>query len=212
MWTVSLALGGVRLDDGHATGRSSVVSIRGSDYVWRPQALGASSGRILVRPSSSQCACAVLIYATIAVGTFISAEAALTYLGIGLQAPEIFLGIADQRRAIVDRQFAAPVLFFPALFLSFTVLGFILSATLCATPSTRSGVDHGRTASPHSRAEHRILRRQEVGARRPGHRPSSWRKARCLLWSVNWQWQVDARHVHPGLFGCQRKRFPAAYG
>jgi ABC-type dipeptide/oligopeptide/nickel transport system permease subunit len=39
------------------------------------------------------CALLALFYATIAVGTFISAEAALTYLGIGLQAPEISWGL-----------------------------------------------------------------------------------------------------------------------
>lgn len=89
--------------------RSSVVAIRGSDYVLAAQALGAPTGRILVRHILPNALAPVLIYATIAVGTFISAEAALTYLGIGLQAPEISWGSADQRRAVTDRHLTAPV-------------------------------------------------------------------------------------------------------
>lgn len=105
--------------------RSSVVSIREADYVLAAQALGASSGRILVRHILPNALAPVLIYATIAVGTFISAEAALTYLGIGLQAPEISWGLQiNVAQSLIGS--SPHLLFFPALFLSITVLGFIL--------------------------------------------------------------------------------------
>ena len=105
--------------------RSSVVSIREADYVLAAQALGASSGRILLRHILPNALAPVLIYATIAVGTFISAESALTYLGIGLQAPEISWGLQiNVSQSLIGS--SPHLLFFPALFLSVTVLGFIL--------------------------------------------------------------------------------------
>ena len=125
VWTVSLALVVFGWMTAMRLVRSSVVSIRGLDYVQAAQALGASSGRILVRHILPNALAPVLIYATIAVGTFISAEAALTYLGIGLQAPEISWGLQiNVAQSLIGS--SPHLLFFPALFLSVTVLGFIL--------------------------------------------------------------------------------------
>ena len=125
VWTVSLALVVFGWMTAMRLVRSSVVSIREADYVLAAQALGASSGRILVRHILPNALAPVLIYATIAVGTFISAEAALTYLGIGLQAPEISWGLQiNVAQSLIGS--SPHLLFFPALFLSFTVLGFIL--------------------------------------------------------------------------------------
>jgi len=125
VWTVSLALVVFGWMTAMRLVRSSVVSIRGADYVLAAQALGASSGRILVRHILPNALAPVLIYATIAVGTFISAEAALTYLGIGLQAPEISWGLQiNVAQSLIGS--SPHLLFFPALFLSVTVLGFIL--------------------------------------------------------------------------------------
>lgn len=125
VWTVSLALIVFGWMTAMRLVRSSVVAIRGSDYVLAAQALGASSGRILLRHILPNALAPVLIYATIAVGTFISAESALTYLGIGLQAPEISWGLQiNVAQSLIGS--SPHLLFFPALFLSLTVLGFIL--------------------------------------------------------------------------------------
>lgn len=125
VWTVSLALVVFGWMTAMRLVRSSVVSIRGSDYVLAAQALGASPLRILTRHILPNALAPVLIYATIAVGTFISAEAALTYLGIGLQAPEISWGLQiNVAQSLIGS--SPHLLFFPALFLSVTVLGFIL--------------------------------------------------------------------------------------
>jgi oligopeptide transport system permease protein len=125
VWTVSLALVVFGWMTAMRLVRSSVVSIREADYVLAAQALGASSGRILVRHILPNALAPVLIYATIAVGTFISAESALTYLGIGLQAPEISWGLQiNVAQSLIGS--SPHLLFFPALFLSVTVLGFIL--------------------------------------------------------------------------------------
>jgi oligopeptide transport system permease protein len=125
VWTVSLALVVFGWMTAMRLVRSSVVSIREADYVLAAQALGASSGRILVRHILPNALAPVLIYATIAVGTFISAESALTYLGIGLQAPEFSWGLQiNVAQSLIGS--SPHLLFFPALFLSVTVLGFIL--------------------------------------------------------------------------------------
>lgn len=125
VWTVSLALVVFGWMTAMRLVRSSVVSIREADYVLAAQALGASSGRILVRHILPNALAPVLIYATIAVGTFISAESALTYLGIGLQAPDISWGLQiNVAQSLIGS--SPHLLFFPAVFLSVTVLGFIL--------------------------------------------------------------------------------------
>ncbi|MUM19619.1 ABC transporter permease [Mycobacterium sp. CBMA271] len=105
--------------------RSSVMTIKQSDYVQAATALGASTWRILVRHILPNALAPVLVYATIAVGTFIAAEATLTYMGIGLQRPAISWGL--QINDGQARFATTPLLvIFPALFLSASVLGFIM--------------------------------------------------------------------------------------
>ena len=43
----------------------------------------------------------VIVVATIALGSFIAAEASLSFLGVGLQLPDISWGIDDRRRGRV---------------------------------------------------------------------------------------------------------------
>ena len=58
-------------------------------------------------------------------GIVISAEAALTFLGVGLQTPAISWGL--QLSDAQDRLLQAPhLLLFPGLFLSLTIFSFIL--------------------------------------------------------------------------------------
>jgi oligopeptide transport system permease protein len=66
----------------------------------------------------------VIVITTISLGSYIGAEATLSYLGIGLQPPVISWGIAINDAAAYVRS-TPHMLFFPALFLSLTVLAFI---------------------------------------------------------------------------------------
>ncbi|GAA0620865.1 ABC transporter permease [Sporichthya brevicatena] len=105
--------------------RSSVLQIKQADYVAAARALGASSPRILrthVLPNAVQPA---IVYATVALGAFIGAEATLSYLGVGLRPPVVSWGI-DINRATGYMQSSPHMLFFPAVFLSITVLAFIM--------------------------------------------------------------------------------------
>jgi oligopeptide transport system permease protein len=105
--------------------RSTVVSVKEADYVQAARALGASTWRILVRHILPNAIAPVLVYSTIFIGTLIAAEATLTFLGIGLQLPEISWGlqINSAQNRLRD---AAHLIFFPSAFLSLTVLSFIL--------------------------------------------------------------------------------------
>jgi oligopeptide transport system permease protein len=105
--------------------RSTVISTKHADYVMAGRALGASAPRILRRHILPNAVAPVIVYATIALGQLIAAEATLSFLGIGLQPPTISWGIMISDALQVIRQ-SPHVLLFPAAFLSMTVLAFIM--------------------------------------------------------------------------------------
>jgi oligopeptide transport system permease protein len=70
---------------------------------------------------------AVIVVSTINLGAYIAAEATLSYLGIGLQPPAISWGLAISEASGIGLIRAAPhMLLFPSIFLSLTVLAFIM--------------------------------------------------------------------------------------
>ena len=105
--------------------RSSVLSAKEADYVDAARALGAGDLRIIRRHILPNAIAPVIVYATIFVGIIISAEAALTFLGVGLQLPAISWGLMLSEAQ--NRLLQAPhLLVFPGLFLSITIFSFIL--------------------------------------------------------------------------------------
>ncbi|WP_026422792.1 ABC transporter permease [Actinokineospora inagensis] len=105
--------------------RSAAIAAKQQDYVKAARALGASTPRIMVRHLLPNTIAPVLVYATIALGAFIGAEATLSFLGIGLRAPVVSWGvmISDSRDVI---RVAPHILLFPAAFLTATVLAFVM--------------------------------------------------------------------------------------
>ncbi len=105
--------------------RSAVIEEREKQYVTAAQALGASDLRIIVRHILPNAIASVIVYATIFTGVVISVEATLSFLGVGLELPAISWGlmVAGVRTRVIE---APHLLFFPGLFLSLTVFGFIL--------------------------------------------------------------------------------------
>ena len=77
----------------------------------------------------------IIVYASILVPQVILYEAALSFLGVGVQPPTASWGqmISDATPIFVDAWW---YMVFPGLALLFTVLAFNLSATRCRTPST----------------------------------------------------------------------------
>lgn len=105
--------------------RSSVLAVKANDYVDAARAMGASNLRIIVRHILPNAMAPVIIVAAIYVGVVIAAEAALSFLGVGLQLPAISWGLmisTAQQRIIT----APHLLVFPGAFLSVTVFSFIL--------------------------------------------------------------------------------------
>ncbi|MGH8826629.1 MAG: ABC transporter permease [Jiangellaceae bacterium] len=105
--------------------RSTVIQVKHADYVQAARALGGSTGRILRLHVVPNAMAPVMVYATIALGVFISIEATLSFLGIGLQPPVISWGIMINEAQTYIRQ-SPHMLLFPGAFLSVTVLAFIM--------------------------------------------------------------------------------------
>lgn len=105
--------------------RSSVIQVKQADYVLAARSLGASNWRIIRRHIVPNSLGPIIVITTISLGAYIGAEATLSYLGIGLQPPVVSWGIAinDGQEYI---QTSPYLVFFPALFLSLTVLAFIM--------------------------------------------------------------------------------------
>jgi ABC-type dipeptide/oligopeptide/nickel transport system permease subunit len=125
LWQVSLVLIVVGWPTMLRLLRSAVLSAKEQDYIDAARALGANDFRIIVRHILPNAIAPVIVYATITVGVIISAEAALSFLGVGLQLPAISWGlmIAGSQTRIL--QFPH-LLLFPGAFLSMTVFSFIL--------------------------------------------------------------------------------------
>ncbi|QKE84045.1 ABC transporter permease [Arthrobacter sp. NEB 688] len=105
--------------------RSSVIQVKPNDYVQAARALGASPWRVVRSHIVPNALAPMIVVATINLGAYISAEATLSYLGIGLQPPTVSWGV-DISAAVVGMRTTPHMLFFPSLFLSLTVLAFIM--------------------------------------------------------------------------------------
>lgn len=105
--------------------RSSVLTVKETDYVDSARSLGASDFRIITRHILPNALTPVIVYATITVGVVIAAEATFSFLGVGLQLPSISWGLMIAEAD--TRIFLAPhLLLFPGTVLSVTVFAFIL--------------------------------------------------------------------------------------
>ncbi|MGW1670005.1 ABC transporter permease [Streptomyces sp. NPDC002324] len=105
--------------------RGAVITNKQADYVHAAKALGASTTRILARHILPNAIAPVIVVATISLGIYISTEATLSFLGIGLADPTVSWGMDISSASKVIRN-APHVLFFPAAMLSVTVLAFIM--------------------------------------------------------------------------------------
>jgi ABC-type dipeptide/oligopeptide/nickel transport system permease subunit len=107
--------------------RGQVLVVRELEYVQAMRALGARNGRIIARHVLPAVIAPVLIAATLGVAAAVMAEAALSFLGLGVQPPTPSWGamIADGRDLSQLR--GAPwTSLFPGLAIGMTVLGFNL--------------------------------------------------------------------------------------
>lgn len=105
--------------------RSSVLSVKETDYVDAARALGASDFRIITRHILPNALTPLIVFSAITVGVVIAAESTLTFLGVGLRLPSISWGLMIS--AADNRIFQSPhLLLVPGAVLSVTVFAFIL--------------------------------------------------------------------------------------
>ncbi|MFC4146174.1 ABC transporter permease [Micromonospora mangrovi] len=105
--------------------RSSVLATREADYIVAARALGAGTGRIILKHLLPNCLAPLLVYSTIMVGSFIGAEATLSFLGVGLKSPVVSWGIMISESQNFIRV-SPNLLFFPSAFLVTAVLSFVM--------------------------------------------------------------------------------------
>ncbi|MET7514338.1 ABC transporter permease [Streptomyces sp. NPDC005480] len=105
--------------------RGSVITAKQNDYVQAARALGASNSRMMLRHILPNAIAPVIVVATIALGTYISLEATLSYLGVGLKPPTVSWGIDISSASQYIRN-APHMLLWPAGALAVTVLAFIM--------------------------------------------------------------------------------------
>jgi peptide/nickel transport system permease protein/oligopeptide transport system permease protein len=105
--------------------RSIILQVKENDYVSAARALGASNLRIILRHVLPNSLAPVVVYATMGIGTAIISEAALSFLGLGIQPPTPSWGlmIADAQQYMV---IAPWLIFAPGLAILLTVLSFTL--------------------------------------------------------------------------------------
>lgn len=104
--------------------RSSVLSVKETEYVEAARAVGCSDWRIITRYILPNAIQPVIVYATIFVGTAVLSEAALSFLSVGVSEPTAAWGlmVADGRRYLVS---SPHMLFFPGAAIFLTVMAFV---------------------------------------------------------------------------------------
>jgi len=105
--------------------RSSVLSVKQNDYVDAGRAVGASDFRLMFRHIMPNAIAPIIVYATMSIGGTILTEAALSFLGLGVQPPQISWGrmINDGRSYLISNP---GLVFWPGFAIILTVLAFTL--------------------------------------------------------------------------------------
>jgi len=105
--------------------RGQVISLREKEFVDASRSLGARDTRILVRELLPNLAAPMLVYATLTIPTNILYEAALSYLGVGMQPPTASWG-QMLSEAVSTFQVDPEYMLVPGLAIFVTVLAFNL--------------------------------------------------------------------------------------
>lgn len=122
--------------------RGQVLSLKERQFVTAARALGQSHGRILLRHLLPNLAGIVLIYLTLTIPAVIIDESFLSFLGLGIQAPQASWGslLADGAGAINPLRSFWWLLVFPAVAMSSTLLALnFLGDALRDAIDTRNG-------------------------------------------------------------------------
>jgi len=122
--TLILVLGGTSWVTYARMVRSETLSVKERDYVRSAKAIGAKNLRIIAKYILPNVISSFIVIATLNVATVIILEASLSFLGLGIQPPEVSWGLmlSDGRQYIATSWWVAT---FPGLAITITVLGVI---------------------------------------------------------------------------------------
>jgi len=120
--TVVIAIGITQIPLGTRITRSVVLSVKESQFVEAAQCIGASPSSIMLRQIAPQTIAPMLIIASLNLGGAIFAEAALSFLGVGIPPPTPSLG--NMLGGVLAQSFRPPwwLVVFPGLTIALTVL------------------------------------------------------------------------------------------
>jgi peptide/nickel transport system permease protein len=122
--TLILVLGGTSWVVYARMVRGETLSVKERDYVRSAQAIGASNFRIITKYILPNVMSSFIVIATLSVASTIILEASLSFLGLGIQSPDVSWGLmlSDGRQYIATSWWVAT---FPGVAITITVLGVI---------------------------------------------------------------------------------------
>ncbi|MEU4315502.1 ABC transporter permease [Nocardia sp. NPDC024068] len=125
IWLVIVIMAGFTWPQAARIARGSVIAAKNNEYVPAARALGASRFAVLLRHVLPNSLGPVIVVTTIWLGVFITTEATLSFLGVGLPPTEVSWG-ADIATGQQQLRGGSLILFYPATALALTVLSFIM--------------------------------------------------------------------------------------
>jgi len=102
--------------------RANVLSLRELDFVSAAKALGASNLHLFVRHLIPNTLAPIIVAATLGLANAIIAEAYVSFLGLGVQAPTASWGNMMQQALSFIQRGAWWMWLFPSLFIVYTIL------------------------------------------------------------------------------------------
>ena len=123
LWNTMIAIGIVTIPQFARIVRSSVLEIKGTDYVEAARALGAANSRIMFRHVLVNSLSPLIVQSTLTVASAILNAAALGFLGLGAQPPipEWGVMLSDGRLLLLVSPW---IVTFPGIAIMLSVLGF----------------------------------------------------------------------------------------
>lgn len=129
VFTLAFAIGGFAWAGTARVVRAEVLRVRQADFVMASRALGQSRFSTLLRHVIPNAIAPLLVVSTLSLAAAITAEATLSFLGVGLGSDTMSWG-NDISQAQSSLRVAPMALIYPSIALTITVLAFILLGEL----------------------------------------------------------------------------------
>jgi oligopeptide transport system permease protein len=126
IWVISLAIGFFAWPSTARILRSEVLRVKQLDFVMASEAIGLSRFRTMFTHVMPNSIAPVIVVSTVGLAAAITAEATLSFLGVGLPNNVFMSWGNDIAAAQGDLRRNPQVLIYPSIALSLTVLAFIL--------------------------------------------------------------------------------------